>query len=275
MLLDTRTVAPAERAGYWSAGIAANFFPIQVDPTRDVILDLRLAGGRFGVIAVHTIAGAPHRVTRSRRMIAAGDPEAVVLTHLRSGACQIEQDGRGGQMLVAGDVAVHETSRPSSIQTTSESDLLIFSLRKQLVGGERAPEALMAMLEPIRAAVSAPRPSASQALLARMRRYALEHLGDPGLGPERLADLHYVSTRTVHKLFAGDGGGVSAWIRERRLDAALVALQRSSAAGVAEVAARFGYRDASAFSRAFRQQHGCSPSEARSRRVISPPHAVG
>ena len=52
----------------------------------------------------------------------------------------------------------------------------------------------------------------STALLERMRRYALEHLHDPGLGPEQLARAHFVSTRYVHKLFAASGAGVAAWI---------------------------------------------------------------
>jgi len=53
----------------------------------------------------------------------------------------------------------------------------------------------------------------STALLERMRLYALEHLHDPGLGPEQIARAHFVSTRYVHKLFAASGCGVAAWIR--------------------------------------------------------------
>jgi AraC-like DNA-binding protein len=101
------------------------------------------------------------------------------------------------------------------------------------------------------------------ALLERMRRYALEHLHDPGLGPDQIARAHFVSTRYVHKLFAAAGCGVAAWVREQRLERALADLRRSSETSVASVAARWGYRDPASFSRAFRQTYGCSPRELR------------
>jgi AraC-like DNA-binding protein len=104
------------------------------------------------------------------------------------------------------------------------------------------------------------------ALLARLQRYALENLHDPDLGPERLAETHFISTRYVHKLFTPVGLGVSAWIREQRLDAALEELRESSEDPIALVAVRWGYRDPASFSRAFREQHGFSPREARGTR---------
>ena len=103
----------------------------------------------------------------------------------------------------------------------------------------------------------------ADALLERMRRYALEHLRDPGLGPDQIARAHFVSTRYVHKLFAAAGCGVAAWVREQRLERAWAELRRSSETSVASVAARWGYRDPASFSRAFRQTYGCSPRELR------------
>ena len=107
-------------------------------------------------------------------------------------------------------------------------------------------------------------PARSEALLTRMRRYALEHLHDPGLGPDQIASAHFVSTRYVHKLFATGGCSVAAWIREQRLERALAEMRASSDASIASVAARWGYRDPASFSRAFRQAYGRSPRELRS-----------
>jgi AraC-like DNA-binding protein len=103
----------------------------------------------------------------------------------------------------------------------------------------------------------------ADALLARMRRYALEHLHDPGLGPEQIARAHFVSTRYVHKLFAASGCGVSAWIREQRLERAMHDLRESSDASIASIASRWGYGDPASFSRVFRQTYGCSPRDLR------------
>ena len=96
-----------------------------------------------------------------------------------------------------------------------------------------------------------------------MRRYALAHLHDPGLGPEQIARAHYVSTRYVHKLFAAAGTGVSAWIREQRMERAAQELRESGESSIAHVASRWGYRDAASFSRAFRRAHGRSPRDVR------------
>jgi AraC-like DNA-binding protein len=88
---------------------------------------------------------------------------------------------------------------------------------------------------------------------------------DPGLGPEQIARAHFYSPRYVHKLFAEDGSGVSAWIRKQRMERALADLRRPSDDTVAAIALRWGYRDAASFSRAFRQTYGCSPQRSSPR----------
>lgn len=107
--------------------------------------------------------------------------------------------------------------------------------------------------------------SRSEMLLDHMRRYALENLQNPGLGPEQIARAHFISTRYVHKLFASSGCGVSTWIREQRLERALADLRRSRDVSIAVIASRWGYRDPASFSRVFRQTYGCSPRELRRR----------
>jgi AraC-like DNA-binding protein len=96
-----------------------------------------------------------------------------------------------------------------------------------------------------------------------MQRFALNQLHDPQLGPELIAQAHYVSTRYVHKLFAQTGLGVSAWIRERRLEGAAGELRRFPESSVASIAAKWGYLHPASFSRAFREVHGYSPRDAR------------
>jgi AraC-like DNA-binding protein len=105
-------------------------------------------------------------------------------------------------------------------------------------------------------------------LLARLQRFAAEHLHDPDLGPERLANEHFVSTRYVHKLFAASGSGVSEWIRDRRLEGAREEL-RTSGTPIAAVAERWGYRNPASFSRAYRDRYGSAPSDVRRARLAA------
>ena len=102
------------------------------------------------------------------------------------------------------------------------------------------------------------------ALLARMQRYAMEHLHDPELGPEQIAQAHFVSTRYVHKLFAASGSGVSAWIRERRFERAVGELRRSPGNDDRLGRGAVGIpRSGQLQSRLPRATYGCAPRELR------------
>ena len=308
-ILDTRSVPPAERRDYWSAGIADQFFPMQVESVEAASFEARLAGGQLGPVGVQSIQGLAHRVARTQRMIAAADPECVLLYLMTKGSIHIEQDDRSCA-LRPGDIACQDTSLPSAFEGRESFEVLVFSIPKWFIGaraegiarrsatrvesgqgriagpatpflaqlartttsggglsgsdGEGAAEMLLPLLRGMYGVqeVSDPR-SRPEALLARMQRYVMEHLHDPELGPERIAQVHYVSTRYVHKIFASSGTGVSSWIRERRLEGAVGELRRSPETTIATVAARWGYSHPASFSRAFREAHGCAPRDAR------------
>lgn len=304
--LDTRVVPPAARPDYWSAGIAERFFPMETRPLGHRPFHARLTGGDLGPVAVHRIHGTPHGVERTRNMVSASDPEYLLLYLLRDGVARMEQEGQLCELL-PGDMAIQDTSRPSSIHTESGFDLLVASMPRWLIGSradavareaalrikgdspfgriagpflqllataaakgevtgsdaDSAAEMLLSALGALAGGGRARVGSPAQTLLTRMQQYALARLHDPELGPGQLAQAHFVSTRYVHKLFATTGTGVSAWIREQRLERALAELRRSDGVPVSVIAAKWGYRDAASFSRAFRQRFGMSPREAR------------
>jgi AraC-like DNA-binding protein len=116
-----------------------------------------------------------------------------------------------------------------------------------------------------------------QALLGEMKRYALAHLGDPGLSPERVAGASYVSVRQLHRLFASEGLSFSAWAREARLRRcrADLADQDLRDLAIAEVARRWGYRSAAHFTRAFAARFGTTPREFRRTRARRPDAVPG
>ncbi|MBK5237522.1 MAG: helix-turn-helix domain-containing protein [Actinomycetales bacterium] len=98
-----------------------------------------------------------------------------------------------------------------------------------------------------------------------IRAYIDEHLSDPDLSPAGIAAVNFISTRHLHGIFKDQEVTVSAWIRGRRLENC----RRDLAdplffnTSVAMVGARWGFMDASHFSRLFRATFGQTPSDFR------------
>jgi AraC-like DNA-binding protein len=95
--------------------------------------------------------------------------------------------------------------------------------------------------------------------------YIAEHLADPGLQPAAIAAAHHMSLRSLYQLFQERDTSVASWIRNQRLERARRDLTDPAlrAMPVHRVAARWGFRDHSTFTRAFRAAYGLSPSAYR------------
>ncbi|MER5352081.1 helix-turn-helix domain-containing protein [Kitasatospora sp. NPDC002551] len=106
-------------------------------------------------------------------------------------------------------------------------------------------------------------PEATLAMIARIKDYAIRHLGDPELSPERIAAANHVSVRYLHKLFQSEETTVARWIQRRRLEMCARELARRPAVTVSSVAQRWGFVSPAHFSRVFRAAHGVSPREWR------------
>ncbi|NES13379.1 MULTISPECIES: helix-turn-helix domain-containing protein [Micromonospora] len=108
-----------------------------------------------------------------------------------------------------------------------------------------------------------------RALLAQVRSHIRQHLGDPAMSPQQIADAHHISVRSLHRLFEAEETTVAACIRDQRLqrcrlDLADPALRDQP---VQHIAARWGFRDKAHFSRAFRAAYGETPQAYRARRL--------
>jgi AraC-like DNA-binding protein len=100
-----------------------------------------------------------------------------------------------------------------------------------------------------------------------VRRSAIDyieaHLLDPALGVDRLVQALGSSRAAIYRSFPS-AGGISAFIRARRLERAREALARrtGSRPTVAEIARAHGFASESHFSRAFREAFGQAPAAA-------------
>lgn len=110
-------------------------------------------------------------------------------------------------------------------------------------------------------------PSRRASVLQEIRVYIDENLADPSLNPNGIAAANFISTRHLHGLFQGQGATVSTWIRTRRLEHCRRDLTDPllASAPVSVVAGRWGFVDASHFSRLFRSTFGEAPSDYRAR----------
>jgi AraC-like DNA-binding protein len=89
---------------------------------------------------------------------------------------------------------------------------------------------------------------------------------DPDISAAAMAADHAVSVRTVHRLLSKEGDTFSAVVRRRRLDRAREELADGDRA-ITVIAARWGFADASHFSRSFKDAFGISPREYRAGRA--------
>ena len=102
-------------------------------------------------------------------------------------------------------------------------------------------------------------------LLSAVQRYIEANLDDPELSASRIAAVHYVSLRHLQYLFSHENQTVSGYIRQQRLERCRMDLLDSSLVdhSILHIAHRWGFADASHFSRIFRAAYGSSPSEYR------------
>jgi AraC-like DNA-binding protein len=104
----------------------------------------------------------------------------------------------------------------------------------------------------------------------RVRQAIRRHLRTPTLGPKNLSRLVGMSRSSLYRLFE-DSGGVSQYIRRARLlEARAVLSNPATTLSISAIAEDLCFADSSSFSRIFKREFGCSPSEIRSAALERP-----
>ncbi|MFF8846491.1 helix-turn-helix domain-containing protein [Streptomyces sp. NPDC015127] len=221
--------------------------------------------GRESVVAGGLVLTDTSRPMENEGLCTGGQVEAVVLQIPRP-ALPLRADNV--DRLLAKGICVSEGS----------AAILAGFMNTLLAHGPRCrPEELRAMgslaldlattclAQQLDAPGEAPAEARAQQMLHRITRFIENNLGDPDLTPQTIADRHSVSLRSLYALFRDRPVSVAACIRLGRLERAHtdLACPELSTQPVQVIASRWGFSSATAFSRAFREAYGITPTEHR------------
>lgn len=144
-------------------------------------------------------------------------------------------------------------------ETGVESDALAGRVQEHLL--DLVATALMGAPGVVGARVSAPR----RVTLFRAKCFIEEHLRDPELSPQRIAEGIGISPRYLYDLFEEEDCPVAKWILDRRLERCRRDLESPlfSGSSISSIAYAWGFSSNAHFSRSFRARFGVSPREFR------------
>jgi len=99
----------------------------------------------------------------------------------------------------------------------------------------------------------------------RIKHFIRRNLDNEELGPESIAGAHDISSRYLHMLFTSENVSISRYIQQLRLEYCRSALGDPgfSDYSVSEIGYRFGFKDASHFSRLFKSEYQQTPARYR------------
>ena len=122
---------------------------------------------------------------------------------------------------------------------------------------------IAAAVAPSPARVAVARNQIELGRMERVRKAVQRHLHSPVLGPATLCRLVGVSRSNLYRLLESVGGVARYIQRQRLLEAHSILSSPTSHTKIVTIADDLCFPDASSFSRAFKREFGCSPSEAR------------
>lgn len=108
-----------------------------------------------------------------------------------------------------------------------------------------------------------------RSLRAEILHYITDHLGDPALNPDLIAQAHFISVRHLYNVFTETGTSVAQHIKHRRFEAAKRDLSDPAFAHltIAEIASRWTLADNAYFGRVFKETYGETPGQWRRRNI--------
>jgi AraC-like DNA-binding protein len=137
LVIDTRTVRPAERFDFWVEGARTIFFPLNCRRVGDD--DQPFSGfvrrHVLGPIALTQVVTQPTTIARTRADISSHDPQSIGFSYVRRGSMIFSQNGRH-QRVLPGEIFLNDESSPMVLRTPEDTEQLVLQAPKALFGRE-------------------------------------------------------------------------------------------------------------------------------------------
>jgi AraC-like DNA-binding protein len=304
---STADVEPRHSLAYWVDTICKSFLEIDIDSPEREHFHARLDESDLGPAKLYLVEADTQTVRRTPTRIAHSRYAAYFLLQLRTGQLRFQQYGREA-FIQPGDSVLVDCNAPYRLECLPTTRTVAIRFPQDwLKNWVPAPESLAA--RPFRSGVGwstalsaalanldsdeelalppgvvaeqiaallalAAGPelhasSGSEKLLKRILSTIRDRCHESGLSPGAVADIHGISKRYLHYLFAHAGTTFGNELMRTRLESArrLLSDKRYDALSVSEVAARCGFLEPSHFARRFRKAFGSGPTEFRATRL--------
>ena len=306
---STADVDPRHALAYWVDTICKSFLEIDIDSPEREHFHARLEQSDLGPATLYLVEADTQTVRRTPTRIAHSRYAGYFLLQLRTGQLRFQQYGREA-FIQPGDSVLVDCNAPYRLECLPTTRTVAVRFPQDwLKNWVPAPESLagrpfrsgagwstalsaaltnldsdeelalppgvvaeqIAALLALAAGPQLHASSGSEKLLKRISSTIRDRCHEPGLSPGAVADIHGISKRYLHYLFANAATTFGNELMHTRLECArrLLSDKRYDALSVSEVAARSGFLEPSHFARRFRKAFGSGPTvfrAARSRR---------
>jgi AraC-like DNA-binding protein len=145
LLIDTAVVPPPQRVDFWSQSSRHVYHPVQIRAEAGERFSGRMWGDELASLGIFRIATAPNTMSRTPKMIAAGDPECLHLKIVLRGRMQAAQEHRS-DILSPGDMTMYDTSQPAIFRADEPMEAIVVRLPKAVLGTHAAKMAALTAL---------------------------------------------------------------------------------------------------------------------------------
>jgi AraC-like DNA-binding protein len=296
---STATVEDHSQLSYWREMISNAFvrYEVEAPACRTARFRGEVTAEGFAGIQVSTVVSDPHTVVRSPLVIRRSPQDDFLVNLAVHGSLTVTQ-GERDAVLRPGDFTVYDSARPCRITAPDRFELLALKIPRALFTAHcpLAPDATATLvrgdhgvgvdpdlpsdvvqqvgvntLEMLAAALPKRSSSGNGSALPRpaqwirARQYIAGHFANPELSPADVADALGVSLRYLQLLFQREGTSPFRLIQEQRLERAaqLLTDPRHAGRAITDIAFGVGFKDASHFTRAFKNRYGIGPRDYR------------
>ena len=145
LLIDTAVVPPPQRVDFWSQSSRDLYHPVQIRAEAGERFSGRMWGDELASLGLFRIATAANTMSRTPKMIAAGDPECLHLKIVLRGRMQAAQEHRS-DILSPGDMTMYDTSQPAIFRADEPMEAIVVRLPKAVLGTHAAKMAALTAL---------------------------------------------------------------------------------------------------------------------------------